>query len=59
MTDESLTSLAKLVPDIEDYKDNNGIIDFSKDLNEQLYKIFEISEDSQIQIKHILSTKAE
>lgn len=59
MTDESLTSLAKLVPDIEDYKDNNGIIDFSKDLNEQLYKIFEISEDSQIHIKQILSTKAE
>lgn len=38
MTDESLTSLGKLVPDIGNYKDDNGIIDFSKNINEQLYR---------------------
>ena len=59
MTDESLTSLAKLVPDIENYKDDNGILDFSKDINEQLFEIFEISESSRKHIQYILSTKAE
>ena len=29
MTEESLTSLAKLVPDIKNYKDDNGVIDFA------------------------------
>ena len=31
LTDESLTSLAKKVPDIENYTDQNGLIDFMKD----------------------------
>lgn len=39
MTDEALTSLGKKVPDIGDYSNNNRFIDFSKDLNEQLYKL--------------------
>ena len=59
MTDESLTSLAKMVPDIKNYKDNNGILDFSKDINEQLYNIFGISEAGRKHIQYILSTKAE
>lgn len=59
MTDESLTSLAKMVPDIENYKDNNGILDFSKDINEQLYNIFGITEAGRKHIQYILSTKAE
>lgn len=59
MTDESLTSLAKLVPDIQNYKDDNGVIDFNKDVNKQLYKLFNIKEDSQKHIRYILSTKAE
>ena len=45
MTDESLSSLGKRVPDLMDYSDNNKFIDFSKDLNEQLYIIFKLSSD--------------
>ena len=33
MTDEALTSLGKKVLDIIDYTDNNGLVDFSKDVN--------------------------
>lgn len=40
MTDESLTSLAKQVPDFGDYTMDNPFLDFSKDLNGQLYKLF-------------------
>ena len=39
MTDESLTSLAKKVPDIMDYSSKNEYIDFSKDVNAQLTKL--------------------
>ena len=59
LTDESLTSLGKLVPDLGDYRDNNGIIDYNKDINEQLYNLFNIQEDSIEHIRYILSTKAE
>lgn len=45
MTDESLTSLGKKVPDIKDYTNNNKFIDFKKDLNSQLYKLFDLSKD--------------
>ena len=59
MTDESLTSLAKQVPDILDYSDNNILIDFDKDIDTQLYKLFNISSQSQEHIKEVLSNKAE
>lgn len=36
MTDESLTSLGKRVPDILDYSPENGWLDFSKDISAQL-----------------------
>lgn len=38
MTDESLTSLGKKVPDFIDYSDKCNIINFNDNLNEQLYK---------------------
>ena len=57
LTDESLTSLAKLVPDIINYKTENGIIDFSKDIDKQLYSIFEIPEEQQQYIRNVLSKK--
>lgn len=38
LTDESLTSLAKKVPDLLDYTDTNSLIDYDKDINTQLYK---------------------
>lgn len=57
LTDESLTSLAKKVPDIIDYSDNNPYIDFSKNVTEQLYKLFDISKGAQKHIKEVLSKK--
>ena len=57
LTDEALTSLAKQVPDIINYKDDNGIIDFEEDINEQLYSLFEISPKEQEHIKLILQKK--
>ena len=57
LTDESLTSLAKKVPDILDYSDGNGIIDFDKDVNTQLYELLEISASDQLFIKKTLADK--
>lgn len=57
MTDESLTSLAKKVPDLIDYTDNNGLIDYDGDVNFQLYKLFEIDSKQQEYIKEVLSSK--
>ena len=53
MTDENLTSLGKKVPDILDYTNNNKFVDFSKDLDAQLFKLFELSNE---EIKYIKST---
>ena len=57
LTDESLTSLAKKVPDLLDYSDANGIIDYSGDVNAQLYGLFSIDKNNQLYIKDILSNK--
>lgn len=51
MTDEALTSLGLLVPDIEDYSSNNGIIDFNKDIDEQLCCLIQLSDDEMLYIK--------
>ena len=58
LTDESLTSLAKKVPDIENYTDQNGLIDFSGDVNAQLYELFGIDEQNQQHIKSVLKSKS-
>lgn len=57
LTDESLTSLAKWVPDLINYKSDNNLIDFSKDINEQLYSLFEINVDEQKYIENVISEK--
>lgn len=57
LTDEALTSLAKLVPDIVDYRDDNGIIDFHGDVNQQLYDLFEIDAANIAHIREILASK--
>lgn len=57
LTDESLTSLAKWVPDFLNYDSDNGLIDFSKDVNKQLYSIFEIGEQTQKYIEEVISRK--
>ena len=57
LTDESLTSLAKKVPDLLDYSDNNGLIDYSGNVNEQLYSLFGIDEKNQQHIREVLASK--
>lgn len=57
MTDEALTSLGKMVPDIGDYTKNNKIIDFSKDIDMQLYGLFKITNDEQNYISSVLAEK--
>lgn len=53
LTDESLTSLAKKVPDLLDYSDENGIIDYNRDVNAMLYNLFGIDEkNNYIYEKH-------
>ena len=37
MTDESISSLAKKSPDILDYTESNRFIDFTKNIDKQLY----------------------
>lgn len=45
MTDESLTSLGKKVPDVMDYSFENTLIDFTKDLDQQLFKLVGLSDE--------------
>lgn len=45
MTDEALTSLGKMVPDVVDYSDSNSYINYSKDIDSQLFSLFSMSED--------------
>lgn len=57
MTDESLTSLAKAVPDILDYSNSNRLINFSEDLDSQLFMLFSISEEEQAYVKSVVDAK--
>ena len=57
MTDESLTSLAKKVPDLLNYTDSNGLINYNEDVNMQLYRLFDIADTQRQYIKKVLSTK--
>ena len=50
MTDESLTSLGKRVPDLIDYK-YSKIISFDSNLNDNLNKLIGLSEQEVIYIK--------
>lgn len=57
MTDESLTSLAKKVPDIMDYTFSNKLVDFTKDLNEQLYKLVGLTDDEIKYVESVVLSK--
>ena len=57
LTDESLTSLAKKVPDLLDYSDTNGIIDYNANIDLQLYNLFRIDKKNQLHIKKYLIAK--
>lgn len=58
LTDESLTSLAKKVPDLLDYSDANGIIDYNGNVNAQLYELFGIDDRNKTYITEVLECKA-
>ena len=55
MTDEALTSLGKRVPDILDYSLSNKLIDFSKDLNKQLYELVGLTLDEIIYVENTMN----
>ena len=59
MTDESLTSLGKKVPDIMDYSSASELIDFSKDLNKQLYKLVGLTEEEISYVESVIRFKDE
>ena len=44
LTDEALSSLGKLVPDIVNYSDKNNFLNFTENLDKQLFEIFDLSE---------------
>ena len=50
LSDEALSSLAKYVPDLIDYTNDNKMIDFSKSIDKQLYDLIGLSED---EIKYV------
>lgn len=52
-----MTSLAKKVPDLLNYSDDNGIVDYSSNINAQLYELFGIDEKNQQHIRDVLATK--
>ena len=54
MTDEALTSLGKKVPDLLDYTNNNTLIDFSKELDTQLFLLAELSEEDINYLKTVV-----
>ena len=54
MTDEALTSLGKKVPDLLDYTNNNTLIDFSKELDGQLFLLAKFSENDIDYVKSII-----
>lgn len=51
LTDEALGTLGKLVPDFMDYSNEQKKINFSCDIDEQLYRIFGITKDEQKMIE--------
>lgn len=52
MTDENLSSLAKRVPDIMNYKDDNNLLDYSKSIDEQLKTMIGLNEN---EYEHIVN----
>lgn len=57
LTDESITSLAKLVPNIIDYTNENSIINFNKDIDNQLVELLGISKEEYIYIRSKINEK--
>jgi len=58
MTDESLTSLGKLVPDLLDYSFDNELVDFCDDLDYQLFNLIGLDDNERNYIDEVLKKKA-
>ena len=56
MTDEALSSVGMLVPDIMDYTANNGYIDFNSDIDTQLYRMVGLTADEVVYLKNVVDT---
>lgn len=52
LTDEALTSLGKEVPDFIDYSTKNKVINFNKNIDLQLCRIFEITDEEFAYMKN-------
>lgn len=57
MTDEALTTCAYKVPDIIGYKNDNKYIDFKKDIDMQLVKMMNITEDEFEYIRNVVDNR--
>lgn len=55
MTGDALTSLGKLVPDLENYKNDNNIINFSEELDEQLFKLLKLTKEEKSYVIDIIT----
>lgn len=55
LTDEALSSLGKEVPDIGSYTASNDCVDFSKNIDEQLFNIFNLSDKEIEYIKQTVN----
>lgn len=57
LSDEALSSLGKFVPDLLDYSDKQKLIDFSDDIDKQLRKLLEITDDEFAYIYSLIAKK--
>lgn len=55
MTGDALTSLGKLVPDLENYNNDNNIINFSEELDEQLFKLLKLTKEEKSYVIDIIT----
>lgn len=56
MTKEELSSLGKKVPDILDYSSQNELIDFAKNIDEQLAKLLTLSDEELAYLKRVVDS---
>lgn len=53
-TDEQLSSLGKYVPDLLDYSNGNSFIDYNEQIDEQLFKLFDLNQDQIDYLEKVL-----
>lgn len=55
MTDEALSSVAKRVPDLIDYTNNQTLINFNEDIDHQLYRLLDLTTDEIRYVEELVS----